>query len=383
MKRRLLTIGHSYVLGVNRRLATELQRQSGGRWEVTVVTPERFIGKNDLRPQVFEADADEPTTVVPLPARLTDRVHFFWYGGGLRRLVKEGGFDLIHAWEEPYILAGWQIARAARGVAPLVYRSAQSLPKRYPPPFSWIERYCVDQMSGWIFSGSLVEQNLLLRPGYADKPRHCSPLGYDTSTMVPDPESGLTVLSELGWEDGVPVVGYLGRLVEEKGIRVMLRALEQVEQPWRLLLVGDGPLNADVRSWAEGYPGRVALMDRVKHSEVARYLNAMDLLVAPSLTAPHWREQFGRMLVEAFACGSPVIGSDSGEIPFVIGDAGIVTPEGDHKALAGAVTRLLTDDKLRGELREAGLRRAESRYTWERIATNTLEFFDSIVDRNR
>ena len=149
MTRRLLSIGHSYVVDVNRRLPQELQAQSEGRWEVTVAAPDHFQGRNDLRRQVLSIDSDEPVEVRSIPARRTGRVHVFSYGRELRQLIREGGFDLIHAWEEPYIYAGWQIARAAKGVAPVVYRSAQSLPKKYPPPFSYFERTCVAQMAGW------------------------------------------------------------------------------------------------------------------------------------------------------------------------------------------------------------------------------------------
>ncbi|MEN1679311.1 MAG: glycosyltransferase family 4 protein, partial [Planctomycetota bacterium] len=93
-----------------------------------------------------------------------------------------------------------------------------------------------------------------------------------------------------------------------------------------------------------------------------------------------WKEQFGRMLVEAFACGVPVIGSDSGEIPYVIGDAGIVSPEGKVEPLAAALARLITDAALRQTYREAGLARAASRYSWPQVARNAIDFFDSLVD---
>ena len=68
-------------------------------------------------------------------------------------------------------------------------------------------------------------------------------------------------------------------------------------------------------------------------TEVPAVLRALDVLVLPSLTTPSWKEQFGRVLQEAMACAIPVVGSDSGEIPHVIGDAGLVTPEGDAAAL--------------------------------------------------
>ena len=67
------------------------------------------------------------------------------------------------------------------------------------------------------------------------------------------------------------------------------------------------------------------------------YLNAMDMMCAPSETAPNWREVFGRMIVEAFACGVPIIASNSGEIPRVVADAGRIVSEHSPDELAEAI----------------------------------------------
>ena len=88
----------------------------------------------------------------------------------------------------------------------------------------------------------------------------------------------------------------------------------------------------------------------VPHDKVPEYLNAMDLLVAPSQTTPWWKEQFGRMLIEAMACGVPVIGSDSGEIPYVIGDAGMVVSDVDVAGWARAIATLVESPDRRAWL---------------------------------
>jgi glycosyltransferase involved in cell wall biosynthesis len=105
----------------------------------------------------------------------------------------------------------------------------------------------------------------------------------------------------------------------------------------------------------------------------------MDLLAAPSLTTPQWREQFGRMLVEAMACGVPVVGSDSGEIPHVLGAAGLVVPEGDADALAGALGTLLADPSLRARLAAAGRARAQAEFALPRVAARHLAFFEHLL----
>jgi glycosyltransferase involved in cell wall biosynthesis len=140
-----------------------------------------------------------------------------------------------------------------------------------------------------------------------------------------------------------------------------MQAMELVGsgQPWSFLLLGSGEYKKKIEDWAakHGWDGRVQVK-LAKHAEVPRYLGCMDLLVAPSQTMKNWREQFGRMIIEAFACGVPVIGSDSGEIPFVIGDAGQIVPEADVAAWAEAIGGLLRSPQKREELKTTGLARA-------------------------
>src|SRR5579885_3602974 len=132
--RRLLSIGHSYVGAGNRRPAHAVQRAAGRRWEVHVAAPDYFHGTRDLRPVALSAAGPEPCPLVALPARLTRVVHLFSYGRGLRPLLR-AGWDVVHAWEEPYVLAGAQIAFHTPAAARFAFRSAQSPPQRDPPPF--------------------------------------------------------------------------------------------------------------------------------------------------------------------------------------------------------------------------------------------------------
>jgi glycosyltransferase involved in cell wall biosynthesis len=106
-------------------------------------------------------------------------------------------------------------------------------------------------------------------------------------------------------------------------------------------------------------------------------------MCAPSETARHRREQFGRMLIEAFACAVPVIGSDSGEIPFVIGDAGLVARERDESAWISALERLLTEADARREFGARGLDRATKVYAWPEVARGYLDFLEELGERRR
>jgi glycosyltransferase involved in cell wall biosynthesis len=364
---------------MNRRLAHEMGRVGTGEWEVTSAAPHFFHGGNDLRPSRLQPLPDESCPLVRLPAFLTRKTHVFFYGIRLRSLLAEK-WDLVHAWEEPYILAGGQIAWWTRPGTALVYRTAQSYDKRYPFPFDRIERYSMSRAAGWICSGQTVANALGSRPGYAGRPMRRIPLGVDLDLFRPDPTAGSAVRRSLGWEpDGPPVVGYLGRFVREKGLDLLMRVLDRLRVPWRALFVGAGPMEVDLRRWAAGRGDQVRICTSVHHEDAPRYVNAMDLLCAPSQTAHNWREQFGRMLIEAFACGVPVVGSSSGEIPYVIRNAGVVVEERDEDAWCRALEELLSSPRRRAEFREQGLDRARHEYAWPVIAYQYLKFFEEIL----
>ncbi len=355
---RILTIGHSYCVALNRALVREVARDRD--FEVTVAAPSFFQG--DLRPIVMEPEPPgSPLRVVPLNTRLTRYIHVFRYdGSALRALIREGEFDVVHAWEEPYVFAGYQIAKALNNSpARFCFRTAQSYVKRYPPPFSYFERAVLARAQGWIAGASLVYEAMLSKGFPKDSGRILN-LAVDLAAFQPlSPAKRAEVLQELGLQS--PVIGFVGRLTQAKGLDVLMQAIEKVggSRPWSLLFLGSGEYKDKVQDWAarNGWSNRVQIK-LAKHSEVPLYLGCMDLMVAPSQSMKNWREQFGRMIIEAFACGVPVIGSDSGEIPFVIGDAGQVVAEADVAGWANAIGQLLENPEMRNELKGRGLARA-------------------------
>jgi glycosyltransferase involved in cell wall biosynthesis len=148
-----------------------------------------------------------------------------------------------------------------------------------------------------------------------------------------------------------------------------------------LQILGDGPQRAHLARLAAemGIVEQVTFLGRVPSTEAAEYYRRLDLLVLPSLTQPNWVEQFGRVLIEAMACGIPVIGSDSGEIPWVIGDAGVLFPEGDAEALADVLRALMADETRRGELAARGRARVLKQFTQSHIAEATAQVYASVM----
>jgi glycosyltransferase involved in cell wall biosynthesis len=379
-RRRLLTIGHSYCVGLNRRLPNEIARV--GDWDVTAVGPARFRG--DFNWHTLEPAADEACTVVPVPVRFGRRVHVMLYGRELSSLLAEP-WDLVHCWEEPYVAAAAQIARRMAANVPLVLVTAQNIAKRYPPPFNWFERYSMSRANGVIAFGRTAAEVVAARGLNGVTPENVAvvPLGVDLTRFKPDEVRRAATLAGLGWSDGVPVVGFLGRLVPEKGIEWLTTVLDRVTTPWRALVVGSGPLEKMVSSWGSRYADRVRVVTTAQHHEVPAYLNTMDVLCAPSQTTPRWREQFGRMLIEAFASGVAVVASTSGEIPYVVADAGLLVAEDDLAGWQHAVEMLTTERARRCELVRRGRERAESVYGWPVVARQHLDFFERVMAGRR
>lgn len=372
--RKLLTIGHSYCIALNRRLAHEMARQGGNDWEVTAAAPAHVYGELPTAREESEA-----CNLALIPALRARKTQLLLYGRKLRELMHDD-WELIHCWEEPHTLATAQILHWTPPSAPFVFWTMQNISKSYFWPFSASERYCLERCSGWLASGYSIVETMLPR-GYGRRPYRIMPIGVDVEVFRPDRAAGAFVRNQLGWKiEGPPVVGYLGRLVEEKGLMFMTRILDQLRTPWRALMVGAGPLETRLRLWSTRYGDRVQIVTGVRHHQVPAYLNAMDLLCAPSQTRPNWREQFGRMIIEGFAVGLPILASDSGEIPYVVNGAGVIVSESDAAGWTEALGDLLENPTQRREFAERGLQRAHSAYTWPTIARNHLAFFTELME---
>ncbi len=175
-----------------------------------------------------------------------------------------------------------------------------------------------------------------------------------------------------------PVVGYIGRLVPEKGVDLLADALAPLDAS--LLVVGEGPARRDLERRVAAWPGsKAAFAGAVDHADIPDYLAFLDALVLPSRTTPAWAEQFGHVLVEAMAAGVPIVGSSSGAIPEVIGDAGLIFPEGDVEALRRQLQTLLTDESLRKTLIDRGHERVRTSYSNAVIATIQREIYARVL----
>jgi glycosyltransferase involved in cell wall biosynthesis len=119
------------------------------------------------------------------------------------------------------------------------------------------------------------------------------------------------------------------------------------------------------------------------YSEMPRFMNGLDALVLPSLETAQWKELFGRVLIEAMACGVPVIASATGGIPDVVGDAGILVRPGDIAGLAEGLQEIVGDPARRAELGEKGRKRTITLFDVRRVGRMLANDIEAVLGGSR
>ncbi len=379
---RLTVVSHSCVIDTNQQFFAALEDLGV---VLQLIVPAQWRGDltGDLRPpQRWEGLRAE---LSPVPVLWPGKVPLHAYRRSLARLFYLFQPDAIYVENESYAVSTFQGALANRLSLrrPFLFRNNQNIAKRYPPPFAQAEQFVLKHAA----CANLINEDagrILREKGFRGR------LAYMPYGVDPDfhhPHDARPLREALGLRGFV--FGYLGRLVEEKGVADLLEAFGRFhpEEDVSLLIIGDGPLRGDVeaRLATQAMRGRGRWLPVVPHREVPLHLSAMDAIVLPSHTTPSWKEQFGRVLIEAAACGVPAIGSDSGEIPRLIErlGAGIVVPEGEPARLHAAMRRMAEEPGLHDASRERGRIEVEEQFGYEALAYRFHQLLESIVSEDR
>jgi glycosyltransferase involved in cell wall biosynthesis len=356
---RVVSVAHSAVgQKGGRQRYTPLLRQSD--LDLHLVAPESWHEFG--RSYTAEPAADPALQLHVLPILFPRAGPLSWYlhfYPRLPRLLRKVRPHVLHLWEEPWSLVALLAALVKREAA-LVLEVDQNILKTLPPPFETIRRFVLTKCAHILARSRDAEA--VVRAGGYQGPVTMIGYGADRDCFRPDRDAA---------PQGAGLrIGYVGRLVEEKGLDDVLDAIARAHSTINLGLIGAGPHAGKLRARVArlGLAESVRFRDWAAPQQVAEFMRGLDALILFTRTTPHVREQFGRVIIEAQSCGVPVIGSRCGAIPDVVGKGGWIVDERDSAALA----RLLDDiaagrEDLRAKSR-AALDNVASRFTYDEVA---------------
>lgn len=367
---RVLYIARYHSVTAERKIALLAGEED---MEVWLVRPRRW---RDARgPMDLPVRAGQPhhTVAVPMVLRPDDPYRCLY--GTLSFAMPAVRPDIVHVEEEPDSAAALQVAAARRLLAPrarLVLSTWQNVHRVRGRRQAWMLRTTLAQTDA-VLCANRDAQVLLGECGFRGELRVLPAQGVDLDVFYP--RRGRA--ADGGTGSAPFAVVYVGRLAPEKGVDLLIDAVGGLDVPCHLTLIGGGPCRASLEAQAcdRGLGDRVQFAGALSPMELAEWLRRCDALVLPSRSMPAWKERTGRALTEAMACGLPVVGSDSGAIPEIVRDAGLIFPEGDVAALAACLERLAASPELRLQLGERGRLRVARAYSQERVAARTAAFY--------
>jgi len=366
---RVLMISKACLIGVYQRKLEEIARFPDV--ELLVVVPPSW--RDGSRVVELERVHTAGYKLVVEPIAFNGNFHLHFYPR-LGQRIRVFAPHVVHIDEEPYNFATFHALRLAKAAgARALWFSWQNLNRRYPPPFRQIEQYTL-RYADYAIAGSAGAAAVWREKGYSGPLAVIPQFGVDPAIFTPRVSEGRSG-SEF-------VIGYAGRLVTEKGIDLLLEAVAGMSGAWRLTVVGTGPECKRLKRLAQslGIAERVSFAGSLPSTHLPDFYRSLDTLVLPSRSRPNWIEQFGRVLIEAMACSVPVVGSDCGEIPRVIADAGLIFPEGDVAALRESLERLMRNPGLRQHLARRGRERVLAHFTQAQVAAQTVAVYRTLVD---
>jgi glycosyltransferase involved in cell wall biosynthesis len=387
---RILIVSHTYIVDLNREKWRQLARLYPD-CEVAIAIPRRWRPGGVQNQTIVSESQREGNFQIRAIANFSENNQgLLTFGVEIIPFLRSFKPDIIQVEQgvKSFAYAQLIILNRLLGLgAKNLFFTWWNLPYRSKFPISLLENYNLRHTDGLV-AGNQDAADILRDHGYRGAGTVMPQLGVDETLFKPQKQPELKEKLDIKPSD--LVIGFVGRFVPEKGILTLLNAVARLHHPHsKLLLLGRGELKDRVLIEAKerGIGDRLLIVESVPHNEVARYINLMDVLVLPSetteafttLTARGWKEQFGHVLIEAMACKVPVIGSDSGEIPHVIGDAGLIFPEGDANALGRSLLEILDNPERRQQLATAGYQRTLEKYTNRALAEEIVKFYRDLL----
>lgn len=296
-----------------------------------------------------------------------------WSTGALRRLFTDVRPDLIQIEEEPGSPAAAAASQlAARFGIPLVLFSWES----HGLPVTLLARRRLQrvlQRARGLIGGNGIATGLLAAANPLAAATTLPQEGLDLPT-APPPSS----LPDTSPHPGLRI-GFVGRLVPERGPDVLLRTLTQVHGRWGLTVIGTGPLQEDLERFSQrfGLASRIVWQGGLGREATDALWPTLDCLVVPSQAAPGWIEPFSPMLVRAMAHGVAPIVTAVGALPEIVGTAGMVVQNDDD--MVSVLQDLVAHPDRCHAVGEDARRRVLAEYAHTVIAERTLAFWRRVL----
>jgi glycosyltransferase involved in cell wall biosynthesis len=364
---RAVIVSHLYADPANRAKLREL---AGLGVSLTAAVPDKWAG-SDGKSQSTSWGDDSGVRVVPIPVigRVADPGRLHWNATTLRRLLTDFRPDVVHIEEEPWTQPAALALRLGRRLGiRTVLSTAESLPRRY----SIAQRF-------------RRERTLRLATGVIGANRLALALATKRRPSVPHvalPQIGITPPAAVARLPHAGLaIGFLGRLVPERGLDLLFRACVGLAGKCALTVIGTGPSQEELEGLAErlGVSARVSWLGALPRDTVDQIWPRLDCLVFPARTTERWVATTARAALHAMANGVPVVASDSGALPEIVGDAGRIVPEEDVPALAATLSALYADRAECERLGAAARRRIMDEFSDGAIAGKTLSFWRSLA----
>lgn len=288
------------------------------------------------------------------------------------QIIKQADPDLVHIEEEPFDPMCLQFAREAKKAAKKsIFFTWENINKKHSLLYALCEKYAFRHAAGAI-AGSVEAKRVLEQKGYWGRTEVIPQYGVDLCDYAhKKPEPPKTECR----------IVYAGRLTPEKGLETLIEAASGINSV-KLYVVGSGDKKYSGYLKEKAYAmmgARCYFIGHISKEDMPDFLSTMHILVLPSKTEKKWKEQFGRVLTEAFAAKIFVIGSGSGEIPNVIGNAGLVFEEKNVFDLADKIIEAMSDEEKYINIVNAGYERVKKYFTNDAIAAQIDRFYNEIA----
>ncbi len=365
--------------------------------EIKVITPFYWpdvLSRVESKSEVIQEGSKKKLSVVPSKAFFLGHEIYHFYPG-LSKIIRSFKPDLIQVETGSNSLALFQtilIKKFLRLKTKIVFFSwVNWIPKsgwKYKYFYSWIEQFNLRNSDGAIL-GNKDAQTLTIQNKKFKKTTMVVPLlGTDTQIFYRTEDKKI-FKQMFGLDEHKIIIGFAGRLVTEKGVGLLIDAFASMKscldkdlyKNIHLVIAGAGEEEDELKAHVKrsNLDDKVTFLGSLQHKQMPDFFKAIDIFVLPSFDTLEWKEQFGQVLVQAMMSGVPVIGSDGGEIPNVISDAGLVFKQKNMSDLTEKLKKIVSSESLRKEFATKGLIRAELNYSHESIAKQTYNFWNQLL----